>query len=264
MKQRLDTLLAQRGLVRSRSAAASTIRAGQVRIGLDGPRAIKPSELVDVDAPLFVEAPSRYVSRGGEKLAPALDRLAVDPSGRRCLDVGASTGGFTDCMLQRGAETVVALDVGRGQLDWRLRKDARVVVLERTNARNIAPADLPWPASLITVDVSFISLRKLFPALLSCLEPDGSILALVKPQFELGAERVGRGGVVRDLLGRREAVRGVAEAAQTAGLLTHGIAAAGLDGPKGNREVFVHLRPRSAGESELDLGDAVEREVNDG
>src|SRR5882757_9947807 len=237
-KSRIDAVLAERGLFPSRSAAAGAVRAGEVRIGTDGPVALRPSQLVEPEAEFVLEARPRFVSRGGIKLDNALDALGIDVAGRDCLDVGASTGGFTDCMLQRGATRVAAVDVAYGQIDARLRKDTRVIVIERLNARALGPADLPFLASLATVDVSFISLTKVVPAVASCLLPGGEVLAMVKPQFELGRERVGR-GVVRDSGDRQEAILAVAYAAQQIGLTVRGFASAGLPGPKGNRETFV-------------------------
>lgn len=237
-RARLDAVLAERGLFPSRSAAAQAVRAGEVRIGSDGPRALRPSQLVEPGATLIVEERPRYVSRGGVKLENALDALGVDVAGRDCLDVGASTGGFTDCLLQRGAARVVALDVAYGQLERRLREDPRVTAIERLNARGLGPGDLPFAPQLATVDVSFISLLKVLPALARCLAPGGEILAMVKPQFELGRERVGK-GVVRDPAARREAILSVALAARRLGLPVRGFASSGLPGPKGNRETFV-------------------------
>jgi 23S rRNA (cytidine1920-2'-O)/16S rRNA (cytidine1409-2'-O)-methyltransferase len=222
----------------SRSAAAGAVRAGEVRIGQDGPVALRPSQLVEPDANLIVDAGPRYVSRGGMKLENALETLGVDVTGRDCLDVGASTGGFTDCLLQRGAARVIATDVAYGQLDVRLREDPRVYVIERLNARAMEPADLPFVPSLATIDVSFISLAKVLPAVARCLAPGGEVLAMVKPQFELGKERVGR-GVVRKAADRREAIVKVAEAARELDLPVRGFASSGLPGPKGNRETFV-------------------------
>ncbi len=200
--------------------------------------ALRPSQLVESDASLIVDEGPRYVSRGGTKLENALEALAIDVAGRDCLDVGASTGGFTDCLLQRGAARVAAVDVAYGQLDVRMREDSRVSVVERLNARGLTPADLPFAPSLATIDVSFISLAKVLPAVAGCLEPGGEVLAMVKPQFELGRERVGR-GVVRAAADRREAVAGVARAARDLGLPVRGFASSGLPGPKGNRETFV-------------------------
>jgi 23S rRNA (cytidine1920-2'-O)/16S rRNA (cytidine1409-2'-O)-methyltransferase len=237
-KARIDAVLAERGLFPSRSAAAGAVRAGEVRVGADGPVALRPSQLVDPDADLRIEGGPRFVSRGGIKLENALEALAIDVSGRDCLDVGASTGGFTDCLLQHGAARVAALDVAYGQIDRRMREDPRVTVIERLNARELAPADLPFRPSLATVDVSFISLGKVLPAVAAALAHGGEVLAMVKPQFELGRERV-RKGVVRDAGDRREAVRSVAALAAELGLPVRGFAPSGLPGPKGNRETFV-------------------------
>jgi len=237
-KSRIDAVLADRGLFPSRSAAAGAVRAGEVRIGPDGPVALRPSQLVEPDANLIVDVGPRYVSRGGTKLENALDALGVEVEGRECLDVGASTGGFTDCLLQRGAAQVIATDVAYGQLDVKMREDPRVHVIERLNAREMQLADLPFVPALATVDVSFISLAKVLPAVVRCVEPGGEILAMVKPQFELGKERVGR-GVVRDAADRREAILSVATAARELGLPIRGFASSGLPGPKGNRETFV-------------------------
>jgi 23S rRNA (cytidine1920-2'-O)/16S rRNA (cytidine1409-2'-O)-methyltransferase len=173
------------------------------------------------------------------KLANALDALGIDPAGRRCLDVGASTGGFTDALLQRAAAEVIALDVAYGQLDWKLRNDERVTVMERINARNLRPDDLPFRPGLVTVDVSFIGLDKVLPAVARCLAPAGDLLALVKPQFELGRERVGKGGVVRSAADRRDALLKASASATAAGLSVRGFASSGLPGPKGNRETFL-------------------------
>jgi 23S rRNA (cytidine1920-2'-O)/16S rRNA (cytidine1409-2'-O)-methyltransferase len=237
-KARIDAVLAERGLFPSRTAAAGAVRAGAVRVGRDGPLALRPSQLVEPEAALIVEQGPRFVSRGGVKLANALDALGLDVSGHECLDVGASTGGFTDCLLQRGAARVAAVDVAFGQLDLRLREDPRVSPIERLNARALAPADLPFVPALATVDVSFISLTKILPAVVGCLAPRGEVLAMVKPQFELGRERVGR-GVVRDAADRREAILGVALAIRDLGLPVRGFAPSGLPGPKGNRETFI-------------------------
>jgi 23S rRNA (cytidine1920-2'-O)/16S rRNA (cytidine1409-2'-O)-methyltransferase len=254
-KRRIDALLAERGLAGSRTAAAESVRAGRVRIGADGPFAVKPSQLVSEDAELLLSEPRPYVSRGGVKLANALDALGVDPAGRDCLDAGASTGGFTDCLLQRGAERVIALDVAKGQLDWGLRNHPRVTVLEGRNARDLAPGELPFEPGLVTADLSFISLAKVIPALAACIPPGGELLALVKPQFELGPERVGKGGVVRAAEDRRDALRVVADGAVDAGLAVRGFASSGLPGPKGNRETF--LWAARGGEPVADLEAAI-------
>jgi 23S rRNA (cytidine1920-2'-O)/16S rRNA (cytidine1409-2'-O)-methyltransferase len=237
-KARIDAVLAERGLFPSRTAAAGAVRAGSVRVGRDGPVALRPSQLVEPEAALIVDEGPRYVSRGGIKLENALDALGIDVSGRDCLDVGASTGGFSDCLLQRGAARVAAVDVAYGQLDLRLREDPRVSVIERLNARELELTDLPFVPELATIDVSFISLTKILPAVAGCLALRGEVLAMVKPQFELGRERVGK-GVVRDAGDRREAILTVARAAGELELPVRGFASSGLPGPKGNRETFV-------------------------
>jgi 23S rRNA (cytidine1920-2'-O)/16S rRNA (cytidine1409-2'-O)-methyltransferase len=238
---RLDSLLAERGLFESRSRAAAAVLAGDVLLGPGRQRAQKAGQMVDADVEVTVEGPPPYVSRGGIKLANALDTLGLDVSGRRALDVGASTGGFTDCLLQRDAAHVVALDVAYGELDWRIRQDARVTVLERVNARALDPDTLPYRPDLVVIDVSFISLRKVLPAVLAATAEDYDCLAMVKPQFEVGRERLGKGGVVRDPALRREAVLDVANYAQSLGASVMGFAPSGLPGPAGNRETFAWL-----------------------
>jgi 23S rRNA (cytidine1920-2'-O)/16S rRNA (cytidine1409-2'-O)-methyltransferase len=239
-ERRLDTLLAERGLFETRSRAAAAVMAGEVRVG-DRP-ARKPGELVAADAELAVAERPQFVSRGGIKLANALDELGIDPSGRRALDVGASTGGFTDCLLQRGAEAVIALDVAYGELHWSVRNDPRVTVLERRNARSLEPGELPYRPDLIVVDVSFISLTKVLGAVLGAAADRRDCLALVKPQFEVGRERLGKGGVVRAAADRRSALTAVAAFARDElGASVLGFASSGLPGPAGNRESFVWL-----------------------
>jgi len=251
-KRRLDTLLAERGLFPSRSRAAASVMAGEVRIGgPDGRRAAKPGEMVDDEQPVTLEQRRTFVSRGGVKLANALDASGLSVGGRRALDVGASTGGFTDCLLQRGAREVIAVDVGYGLIDYALRRDERVQLLERTNARSLTAAQLPAPRAsgcaddalpdLATVDVSFISLAKVLGAVVACLQDRHDVLALIKPQFELGRGRVGKGGVVRDADLRREALLSVGEAALALGARVNGYYSSGLPGPKGNRETFIWL-----------------------
>jgi 23S rRNA (cytidine1920-2'-O)/16S rRNA (cytidine1409-2'-O)-methyltransferase len=240
-KVRLDALLADRGLFDSRTRAAASVLAGEVLIGDDRRRAAKPGQMVDDAITVSVDERPRFVSRGGVKLSNALDALGLDVTGRQALDVGASTGGFTDCLLQRGAAHVVALDVAYGELAWSLRQDARVTVLERVNARAITPQDLPYRPDLVVADVSFISLTKVLPAVLACVADAWDALVMVKPQFEVGRERVGKGGVVRDVGLRREAVAMVAEAAQELGASVLGLAPSGLPGPKGNLETFLWL-----------------------
>jgi 23S rRNA (cytidine1920-2'-O)/16S rRNA (cytidine1409-2'-O)-methyltransferase len=233
VKKRLDVLLVERGLAESRAQAQALVLAGLVR-GHD-----KPGQQVDEDAPLDVVRGPAYVSRGGEKLAHALDGLHVDPRGLDALDVGASTGGFTDVLLQRGAARVIALDVGYGQLHPRLRADPRVTVLERTNARTVEA--LPFAPQLVVCDVSFISVRTALPPLLRLAAPGWQSVVLVKPQFEAGRADVGKGGVVRDPAVRARVVRAVAEAALGWGAGVAGVVDSGLPGPKGNRELFLHL-----------------------
>jgi 23S rRNA (cytidine1920-2'-O)/16S rRNA (cytidine1409-2'-O)-methyltransferase len=252
---RLDSLLAERGLFESRSRAAAAVLAGAVHLGPGRRRAEKPGQLVDPEVELAVEGAPPYVSRGGVKLANALDALGVDPSGRSCLDVGASTGGFTDCLLQRGAARVIALDVAYGELHWRLREDPRVVVMERVNARAIQA--LPWEPSLIVIDVSFISLRTVLPSVLASAAPEFDCLAMVKPQFEVGREGVSRGGVVRDVALRRSAVSAVAAAGGELGASVRGFAPSGLPGPAGNRETFVWLAERGRAGAVSDVAAAV-------
>jgi 23S rRNA (cytidine1920-2'-O)/16S rRNA (cytidine1409-2'-O)-methyltransferase len=235
-KVRLDQLLAQRGLFPSRSRAAASVMAGEVRVG--DQVADKPGRLVEENIEVSVAGGRRFVSRGGIKLENALQALAVPVEGRRCMDVGASTGGFTDCLLKHGAGGVIAVDVAYGELAWELRTDERVTVLERSNARALAPGDLPYRPELIVIDVSFISLLKVLPAVLRCAEERFDCLAMVKPQFEVGRDRVGKNGVVRDVADRRDAIRAVAEGA---GVPVLGFAPSGLPGPKGNRETFVWL-----------------------
>jgi 23S rRNA (cytidine1920-2'-O)/16S rRNA (cytidine1409-2'-O)-methyltransferase len=239
-KRRLDALLAERGLFESRSRAAASVIAGEVRIGPDGLRATKPGQAVDEDAELHLDERPRFVSRGGIKLANALASSRIDPAGRLCLDVGASTGGFTDCLLQAGAAHVVALDVAYGELAWSLRTDPRVTVIERTNARRIDPASLPYAPDLIVVDVSFISLRTILAAVLATAAPRFDALAMIKPQFELGRGRA-KGGVVRDPADRREALVAVGESARALGVSVLGFHSSGLAGPKGNLETFVAM-----------------------
>jgi 23S rRNA (cytidine1920-2'-O)/16S rRNA (cytidine1409-2'-O)-methyltransferase len=233
VKKRLDVLLVERGLAESRTQAQALVMAGLVA-GYD-----KPGQQVDDDVELRVEQAPPYVSRGGEKLANGLDRLGVDPSGLDVLDVGASTGGFTDVLLQRGAARVIALDVGYGQLHPRLRADPRVTVLERTNARTVKL--LPFAPQLVVCDVSFISVRIALPPLLRLAAPRWEAVVLVKPQFEAGRADIGKGGVVRDPATRARVLREVAEAALSWRASVLGVVDSGLPGPKGNREFFLHL-----------------------
>jgi 23S rRNA (cytidine1920-2'-O)/16S rRNA (cytidine1409-2'-O)-methyltransferase len=251
-KMRLDRLLVSRGLFESRSSAAGSVLAGEVRIGSGGERALKPGMLVPEDVGISVLERPRYVSRGGLKLERALAELDLDVSGRQCLDVGASTGGFTDCLLQAGAAHVVAVDVAYGELDWRIRNDERVTVLERHNARDLDPADLPYEPEVITIDVSFIGLSKVLPAVVTCAAPQFDLVALVKPQFELGRARVGKGGVVRRPDDRLDALVSVGEAVRDLSLTVKGYCSSGLPGPAGNRESFIWCtEPERAGVEDL-------------
>lgn len=250
-KKRLDQLLVERGLAESRAKAQALIRAGLVFV--DGQRRDKPGTRVPEGAEIRVVSGPRYVSRGGEKLAAALDAFGIDPAGKVCLDVGASTGGFTDCLLQRGARKVYAVDVGKGLLHWRLRSDPRVVVREGVNARYLRREDIGEPVDLVTVDVSFISLRLVLPPLRRIVRPEGDVIVLVKPQFEAGRGKVGKGGVVRDPRVHREVVEGIARfAVDELGWAVAGALRSPLTGPAGNVEFFLHLLPRKGNVRELD------------
>jgi 23S rRNA (cytidine1920-2'-O)/16S rRNA (cytidine1409-2'-O)-methyltransferase len=250
VKKRLDVLLVERGLAETRAQAQALVLAGLV------PGHSKAGEQLAEDAPLEVERPPRFVSRGGEKLAHALDELGVDPTGRDALDLGASTGGFTDALLQRGAARVIALDVGYGQLHPRIRDDSRVSVLERTNARSLA--SLPFPPELIVCDVSFISAQKVLPAALALARPGWEALVLVKPQFEAGRTEAPK-GVVRDPLVHARVLRETAKAALDWGAETVGVVDSGLPGPKGNREFFLHLVHREEPKPADELDSWIER-----
>src|SRR5207249_9157845 len=242
---RIDRLLVERGLVASRERARRLVMAGDVLVG-ERP-VTKPGAEVAADAEVRLRgADSPYVSRGGEKLAGALDAFGLEVCDLVALDVGASTGGFTDCLLQRGARRVIALDVGYGQLAWKLRQDARVVVIERTNARALTPTMLPEAPDLAVVDVSFISLATVLPVVASVVRPDGSIVALVKPQFEVGRGRVGKGGVVRDPVDQCEAVEKIVRAGIDAGLQFVESVESPITGREGNREFFVLFLSRGA------------------
>jgi len=237
-KTRLDLLLVERGLAESRSLAQRLVMAGQVRV--DGQVALKPSVAVLPQAVLTVDHGPRHVSRGGEKLEAALDAFALPLEGRTCADVGASTGGFTDCLLQHGAARVYAIDVGKGILDWKMRRDPRVVVMEETNARYVER--LPEPVTLVTMDASFISLKVLLPVVRAWLEAPGDVVALIKPQFEAGREEVRRGkGVIRDAEVHRRVLQEVLEFAQAQGLGLCGLLRSPLLGPKGNVEFLAWL-----------------------
>jgi 23S rRNA (cytidine1920-2'-O)/16S rRNA (cytidine1409-2'-O)-methyltransferase len=238
---RLDALLSQRGVFPSRARAAASVLAGEVLLLPERRRAQKPGQLVPEDVQVEVAERPDFVSRGGIKLANALRAIGLDVAGRLALDVGASTGGFTDCLLQSGAEHVICVDVAYGQLDWTLRSDLRVTVLERRNARSLRGDELPYAPDLIVIDVSFISLRKVLPATLECAAERFDCLALVKPQFEVGREHIGSSGVVRDPRQRRRALVEVGLGAKRLGASVLGYVSSGLPGPKGNQETFVRL-----------------------
>jgi 23S rRNA (cytidine1920-2'-O)/16S rRNA (cytidine1409-2'-O)-methyltransferase len=245
---RLDEHLVALGLAETRSRAEALIRTGRVLV--DDVPVEKPGTRVRPDVAVRLRGETRrFVSRGGEKLAGALEDLGVDPAGKLCLDVGASTGGFSDCLLQAGARGVVAVDVGYGQLAEKLRNDSRVRVLERTNARHLTPGDVPAGIELVTLDVSFISARLVLPALCA-VAPRADLLLMVKPQFEVGREQVGKGGVVREPELRAQAVRDVAQAAEALGWGVRGQADSRLAGPKGNLEIFLWLSPQPTEKAE--------------
>ncbi len=263
-RERVDRLLVERGLAPTRTRAQALVMAGRVLVGHR--RVEKPSETLPPDAPLRVrggdDPAARYVGRGGLKLEKALAEFRLDPAGLVCLDVGASTGGFTDCLLQHGAARVVALDVGHNQIDWRLRTDERVEVREGVNARHLSPDDFAGRFDLVTVDVSFISATKVLPALPPLLKDGGRVVVLVKPQFEVGRGEVGKGGVVRDDELRARVVREVAEAALAWRGETVAVVDSGLPGPKGNRELFLHLVQRDHPELPDDIDERIAAEIS--
>jgi 23S rRNA (cytidine1920-2'-O)/16S rRNA (cytidine1409-2'-O)-methyltransferase len=241
MRTRLDKLVLERGLAPTREKAQALILAGQIHI--NGRRADKAGMPVPADARVeLVGEPPRYVSRGGIKLEGALEDFSLDPSGKICLDIGSSTGGFTDCLLQHGAARVYAVDVGKGQLDWKLRQDARVVVREGINARHLKPEDIGEPVDWVTLDVAFISVAKILPAALACARPGATFLILVKPQFELSQKQVSKGGIVRDPALHREAVEKVSQAAVEVDLGEIQVRESRLPGAEGNREFFLCAR----------------------
>lgn len=254
-RSRLDIALVERGLVPTRSRAHAAVLAGRVRV--DGQVSDKPGMPVDERRRLEVQAGPEFVSRGGLKLSNALDAFGVDVTGARALDLGASTGGFSDCLLRRGAREVIAVDVGYGQLDWRLRNDPRVHVMERTNARTLTPAMLPYAPELVVCDLAFISSALVWASIAPCLAADWRALIMVKPQFEAGRERVGSSGVVRDQRVRAAAVRRVADAVIGAGGLVVDAADSGVPGPKGNREVFLRACAPGGSPPVLDLDERI-------
>ncbi|HEX6851208.1 MAG TPA: TlyA family RNA methyltransferase [Candidatus Polarisedimenticolaceae bacterium] len=256
---RADQLLVERGLAGTRAKAQALILAG--RVTRAGRRVEKAGEKLPEDVPLEVAEGPRHVSRAGGKLEGALEAFSVDPAGREALDVGASTGGFTQVLLERGASRVAAVDVGRGQLDWSLRTDPRVVVLDGLNARNLEAGRLPFRPSLAVVDVSFISLRLVLPAIAATLAEGGEVVALVKPQFEVGRGKVGPGGIVRDRVLHGEVLHALAAFARDSGWGVHGVAPSLVPGAEGNLEFFLHLVPAAGGLSAAEIARRIDRAV---
>jgi 23S rRNA (cytidine1920-2'-O)/16S rRNA (cytidine1409-2'-O)-methyltransferase len=257
-RRRLDAELVRRGLVPDTAEAAAAVAAGRVTVG-GGPATNAAALVAPADAVHVAGTPGRYVSRGGEKLAAALERFAVDPRERDALDAGASTGGFTDCLLQAGAARVVAVDVGYGQLAWSIREDPRVIVRERTNVRDLTREDLPFPPSLVVADLSFVSLAGLVPHLVTLAAVGADLVLLVKPQFEAPGVDVGEGGVVRDPAVRRAGIERVASAAAASGAGTLAVMVSPIAGPAGNVEYLLHARGGAVAEVE-DPGAAADRE----
>src|ERR1700731_3241999 len=242
-KARVDQALVERGFFESRERAQRAIMAGEVRMG---DRVFtKAAELIEVDAPISIVQPSQFASHGALKLGGALDFLGVDVSGKTALDIGASTGGFTDCLLQRGVAKVFAVDVGHGQLSWKLRNDPRVVVMEKLNARFLSREHIPQPVDLCVIDVSFISLTLILPRAFELITPNGMILALIKPQFELGREDVGRGGIVHDPALHEKAQQKIAKFVEEANYHVVGLVPSTITGTDGNQEFFICIRKRS-------------------
>jgi 23S rRNA (cytidine1920-2'-O)/16S rRNA (cytidine1409-2'-O)-methyltransferase len=258
VRRRLDVEMVRRGIVATRSEAALAIRSGKVTVA--GRPAAKAGTLVLEDEPIALAAPARrFVSRGGEKLEAALDRFDIRVEGLDALDAGASTGGFTDCLLQRDAARVLAVDVGYGQFDWRLREDPRVTLLERTNVRDLDPSALPFTATIVTADLSFISLRLVLPALIACAADPAQFVLLVKPQFEAGRADVGEGGVVRDPRVWRRSIEAVAGSLRDLHVEPAGAMASPLLGPAGNAEFLLHARrPPHGGSAGFDVVSAVD------
>jgi len=242
-KERLDKLLVERGLVETRAKAQSLILAGQVFSNQQ--RLEKAGQMVAIDAPLSIKEQMPFVSRGGLKLAAALDHFQIDVVGGLCLDIGASTGGFTDCLLQRGARRVVAVDVGHGQLDWKLRQDERVEVRENINARYLQPEDFDERFDAVVGDVSFISLKKILPVIPPLLQPEGLVIILIKPQFEVGRDEVGKGGIVRDEAAQRRVVEEIVSFAASLGLHLRGVTDSPILGADGNREFLACFEARN-------------------
>lgn len=264
-KERIDKLLADRGYAHSRSKAQALVMSGVVLVGEK--RVDKPSELFETDAPIRIKgesAESRFVSRGGLKLEAALDHFSIEPAGYVCLDIGSSTGGFTDCLLQRGAGSVLALDVGTNQLAWELRNDPRVEVRENTNAREITPSDFDRLFDLIVMDVSFISVTRILPALPALMNDGGRIVVLIKPQFEVGKGEVGKGGIVRESEKHERVVTDVNAFAESIGLSVVGTIDSPITGAEGNREFLSCYERRPVPESAPKLVEGVDYYFEDG
>ena len=261
MKARLDIILVERGLFATRSQAAAAVMAGEVLV--EGQPVTKAGTQVSPGAEITLKEEPRFVSRGGLKLEHAFQEFPIDVTGLAVLDAGASTGGFTDCLLQHGARKVIAVDVGYGQLDWKLRQDPRVEVLERTNVRHLKPGMLSEPPAFAVCDLSFISLKKIIPAVIECLRPGFAIVALVKPQFEAGREDIGKGGVVRDPEVRRRVLEDIWGFAEELGLTVRGLVQSPVRGPKGNVEYLIYMTgpgaPLAAGQTLPERGEAIER-----
>ena len=248
-KERLDKIIVDRGIVKSRERAKALIMAGSVLV--DNQKATKAGMLINIDANIALKDNDiPYVSRGGVKLEAALDRFAVDPSGKTVMDIGCSTGGFTDCVLKRGAVKVYAVDVGYGQLDWTLRNDPRVMLHEKTNIRHLEKSSVRDDADLIVIDVSFISLTQVLPRVHDFLRDSGDVIALIKPQFEVGREMIEKGGIVRDETNRLSAVNKIREFSEASGLTVMDVCDSPIPGQKGNREYFIHLRRKDHGRAQ--------------
>lgn len=259
-KERLDKLMVERGLAESRARAQAMILAGQVLVR--DQRIDKPGQTIDIEAEIRIKGESlRYASRGGLKLEAALREFKVDPAGKICLDIGASTGGFTDCLLQHGAARVWAIDVGHNQLVWRLRQDKRVVVIEGMNARNLAGEEFPAKFDLATIDVSFISLAKILPGVAQITKDGADIIALIKPQFEVGKGEVGKGGIVSDPAKHRRVLIEVKDAALSLGLTALRVIASPILGAEGNREFLMHLKNGADLPADIDIDQQIERGV---
>ncbi|MFY9607502.1 MAG: TlyA family RNA methyltransferase [Blastocatellia bacterium] len=258
-KERLDKVLVDRGIVESRTRAQAVILAGQVLV--DDQRVDKPGHAIDIDAEIRIKGTTlRYVGRGGLKLEAALREFRIDPTGKNCIDVGASTGGFTDCLLQHGAARVWAVDVGHNQLAWKMRQDPRVVVLEGVNARNLSPEQFGLSFDLAAVDLSFISLDKVLSPLRVCLGDRADCIALIKPQFEVGKGEVGKGGIVTDPLKHRRVLREIADSSRASGFRAVGLIASPILGGEGNREFLMHLRcARDVSQERVDIAETIER-----